>query len=342
MPVTRRPSPRNARRPAARPMRERAVQLTLLGWLLANAVVLVVGGRTLPFDWPGTAVAGQLVEFAARALEALLIIALAYALTRRRVVPDVAERAPAERARAMRETLLLLSYGAAGLLGGYFLARAFGWHPFGFHLAGSVVGTHEHVTPAEAVTWACYNLLVYATVPLVYFRRRYSATALNLTSTDRRADARLIGIVLLVESAVQFAALRPAIVDMTGPQLLFGVPLTFVLFLAGAVLPAMVFIYCVLVPRFLRLTGSVATTTVLGGLTYAAMHFWDAWMVFSSPRDALLSLIFLLLLYVPPGMVKTTLTLRTGNAWVHVWAYHALVPHTLIDTPHITHVFGIK
>ena len=104
----------------------------------------------------------------------------------------------------------------------------------------------------------------------------------------------------------------------------------------------MVFIYCVLAPRFLRLTGSVATTTILGGLTYAAMHFWDAWMVFSSPRDALLSVIFLLLLYVPPGMVKTTLTLRTGNAWVHVWAYHALVPHTLLDTPHINHIFGIK
>jgi hypothetical protein len=25
-----------------------------------------------------------------------------------------------------------------------------------------------------------------------------------------------------------------------------------------------------------------------------------------------------------PGMIKTVLTLRTGNAWVHVWAYHAL------------------
>ena len=41
-------------------------------------------------------------------------------------------------------------------------------------------------------------------------------------------------------------------------------------------------------------------------------------------------------------MMKTVLTLRTGNAWVHVWAYHALAPHTLIDTPLMVKVFGIK
>jgi hypothetical protein len=26
---------------------------------------------------------------------------------------------------------------------------------------------------------------------------------------------------------------------------------------------------------------------------------------------------------------------------VHVWAYHAIAPHVLIDTPEIVHVFGI-
>ncbi|MEU5877089.1 hypothetical protein [Spirillospora sp. NPDC047279] len=320
------------------------VMLTLLGWALANVLVVAVAGDTLPFGWPDTAgrsPGAQLADFNARVLEALLIIVLVCVVTRRRAVPDIAARAP-ERPRALRETLLLLAYGTAGMLGGYVLARALGWHPFGFHLAGSVFGTHEHVAPAEAITWAAYNLVVYAVVPLAFFRRRYSAAQLNLTSADRRADAVLIGIVLVVESVVQFAALKPAIADLGGGQLLIGVPLTFVLFLAGAVLPAMIFIYAILVPRFLRLTGSAVTTVVLGGLTYAAMHFWDAWTSFGSPGDAALSVTFLLFTYFAPGMVKTTLTLRTGNAWVHVWAYHALVPHTLIDTPHVTHVFGIK
>jgi hypothetical protein len=149
-------------------------------------------------------------------------------------------------------------------------------------------------------------------------------------------------VILVVETLVQIAALRPRTFDLTAGQLLLGVPLTFALYLAGAVLPAMIFIYAILVPRFLRLTGSTATTVILGGLTYTALHIWDAWTVFDSPGNAALSLVFLLMTYFAPGMFKTVLTVRTGNAWVHVWAYHALSPHTLADTPHVVHVFHLR
>jgi hypothetical protein len=41
-------------------------------------------------------------------------------------------------------------------------------------------------------------------------------------------------------------------------------------------------------------------------------------------------------------MVKTVLTLRTGNAWVHVWAAtHAISPHTIVDSPLIAKIFRI-
>jgi hypothetical protein len=104
----------------------------------------------------------------------------------------------------------------------------------------------------------------------------------------------------------------------------------------------MVFIYAILVPRFLRLTGSTAGTVVLGGLTYTLLHVWDAWTLFSSPGNAVLSVIFLLFTYLGPGMMKTVLTVRTGNAWVHVWGYHAFAPHTLFETSHMVEVFGIR
>ena len=104
----------------------------------------------------------------------------------------------------------------------------------------------------------------------------------------------------------------------------------------------MIFIYAILVPRYLRLTGSTAATVVLGGLTYTAAHAWDAWTVFGSVGGAALSVAFLLLTYTGPGMIKTLLTLRTGNAWVHVWAYHALAPHTLVDTPHLVEALHIR
>jgi hypothetical protein len=40
-------------------------------------------------------------------------------------------------------------------------------------------------------------------------------------------------------------------------------------------------------------------------------------------------------------MVKAAMTLRTGNAWVHVWAYHAITPHVLDDTPFIVKIFHL-
>lgn len=65
----------------------------------------------------------------------------------------------------------------------------------------------------------------------------------------------------------------------------------------------MIFIYAILVPRYLALTGSTASTVILGGLTYTLLHVWDAWTVFSSPAS--------------------------------------IAPHTLLDTPHIVKIFKI-
>jgi hypothetical protein len=80
---------------------------------------------------------------------------------------------------------------------------------------------------------------------------------------------------------------------------------------------------------------------VLGGVTYAAMHIVEGWSVFTTPRDIALSLIFVVLQYFGPGMMTTVITLRTGNAWVHVWAYHAITPHMLDDTPFIVKIFHL-
>jgi hypothetical protein len=103
----------------------------------------------------------------------------------------------------------------------------------------------------------------------------------------------------------------------------------------------MVLIYSILLPRYLKLTGSTISTVLLGGITYAAMHIVEGWSAFDSPRDTTLSLIFVLLTYVGPGMMKSVLTLRTGNAWVHAISYHAIAPHVIVDTPLVVKVFGI-
>ena len=325
---------------------QRSVQITLALWVLAYLVVLVVAHGSLPFARPvleNVSFVVQLIAPTVALVEVLVLIGVVYWLTRRRAIPDMAARAP-DRATAWREVLLLIVYSALGQIGAFLIPRTLGWHPFSFHIAGTLYGAPEHdlAVPAEVITWAIYNFLVYAVVPYLFFRRRYSAEALNLKSSNPRNDLLVVVVILVLETLFQLLAFSSAILRLTPSQLTLGIPLTFVLYFVGTVLPAMVLIYAILLPRFLKLTGSISTTVILGGIAYTLMHGLDAWLLFASPTEAVLSVIFLFFTYFAPGMIKAVLTLRTGNAWVHVWAYHAIAPHTLIDTPLMVKIFGIK
>ncbi len=324
-------------------LRHRSIWLAVAGWALVNLALLAFGGGHLPFHASTLAdppTAGVVAQTDAMFLEVFALMGVVHLLTRRRRVPDIAARVPS-RAVAARETAATIGYGVLAMVGGYLLGRALGYHAFGFHLDGMVVRTGQPVVPAEAVTWAVYNVVAYAVVPLVWFRRRYTSEQLNLRSADRRADLLLVAVVLLIESTVQLS-LNHEILDLTGRQVLLGAPLTFVLSFAGTVLPTMVFVACILVPRYLKLTRSVPAAVVLGGITYALLHLPDGWTTFHSPVDAVLSTLFVLLFYTGPGMFKAFITIRSANAWTHVWAYHAIAPHTLMDTPMFVRIFGIR
>jgi hypothetical protein len=323
---------------------QRSVQMTLATWVVANFLIQVIARGSLPFDRPSLAdlsFGQQILVTNAMILEVGVLMVIAYVLTRRRAIPSLATRAPA-RTLARTETLLLIGYGVSAQLAGLLLGKALGWDALSFHLVGTMYGTHKDVAPSEVFVWAGFTFLVYAVLPFLFFRRRYSVEELNLRSSDRRGDLRLIVVILLIETIVELIAGVFAIFELSPRQVALGAPLSFGVYFLGTVLPTMVFVYCILLPRYLRLTGSAATTVVLGGLTYALLHFFDDWMVFKTPGDAVLSVIFLLLLYSAPGMFKSLLTLRTGNAWVHVWAYHAFVPHTIGNTGLIVKIFGIR
>jgi hypothetical protein len=338
------PAPtRHARSWLARLLAEPSVRITVIAWLAANLAVVLLARGHLPFRRPllhDTPYATQLLSPNLAMLEVLALIAVAFALTRTRVIPDVAARAP-QPAVAVRETLALVGYAIAGLAGGYLVGTALGFHPISFHLTGTLYGTTAPVTRAEVGVWAAYNFAVFAVVPYLYFRRRYSTTQLNLHSTDLRNDVLVIVVILAIESVVELTGFSSAILHLGLGQVALGAPLTFAVYFVGTVLPTMVFIQCVLVPRYLRLSGSTATTVILGGVTYTLLHCFDGWLAYTTPSAVALSVIFLFLQYFGPGMIKTVLTLRTGNAWVHVWAYHAIAPHTLADTPLIVRIFRI-
>jgi hypothetical protein len=324
-------------------VRHRGVQATAVLWVVAYVLVLWLARGSLPFDRPAVARLPFTVQIAAPTvtmIEIFMLMALTFFLTRKRIIPDMAARAP-ERRVALRETILVLGYGALGQAGGWILGPALGFRAFSFHIAGSVFGCSTPPAPAEVWVWALYNFFIFAVVPYLYFRSRYTNTELNLRSSNRRNDALVIFIILGIESAFELAAFDKNLFTLSARQMLLGAPLTFAIFFIGTVLPTMVLIYAILLPRYLKLTGSAISAVLLGGLTYAAMHIVEGWSAFDSPRNSVLSLIFVLLQYFGPGMIKSVLTLRTGNAWVHAFSYHAVAPHMIVDTPLMVRVFGI-
>lgn len=324
-------------------VRHRGVQLTVILWIAAHAVVLWLARGSLPFDRPAVARLPFAVQMSAPTvtmIEIFVLMALTYFLTRKRIIPDMAARAP-ERPAALRETILVVAYAALGQAGGWILGPALGFRAFSFHIAGTVFGCSTAPEPAEVWVWSIYNFLVFAVAPYLYFRSRYTNSELNLLSSNRRNDALLIFVVLIIESAFELAAFDKNMFTLSARQMLLGAPLTFFIFFIGTVLPTMILIYAILLPRYLKLTGSAISTVLLGGLTYAAMHLVEGWSAFDSPRDSALSLIFVLLQYFGPGMIKSVLTLRTGNAWVHAFSYHVVAPHVIVDTPLMVKVFGI-
>jgi len=330
-------------RPSGARLEPRVIAAGVVGWLLLNLLVLYLANGFLPFDRPAMAhmpFALQVAMPSIGLVEQLALMVLVWALTRRHAAFDMAARAP-EAAKAWRETIGLLTYAMLGQVGGWIVGPALGYRPFSFHLAGTLVGCSTLASPGEAFVWAGYNFIVYAVIPYVVFRRAYSDRALNLASTDRANDWIVILTVLLIEGAVQLAAF-PGILHMRPQAALEAAPLSFLIFLFGTVLPTMVLIYAILLPRYLKLTGSPALTVILGGLTYALMHLVEGWSALGNPHDIALSVAFVFVSYVGPGMFKSYVTLRTGNAWVHALGYHAIAPHVIADTPMIASVFGIR
>lgn len=317
--------------------------LGLAIWLGLNGLAIWLAGGVLPFDRPNLAAlpfTAQMGLPTAGLIEVGLLMAVVWGLTRRRAIPDIAARAPAK-ARAARETALVLAWAMAGQAGGWLIAPLLGFKAFSFHLAGTLVGCTLPPTPREALFWAGYNFLVFAVVPYLWFRRSYSNTALNLRSTAPGNDLLVILVIGVIETASELVAF-PGVFKLTPHQFAAAGPLALLIFGLGTVLPTMILIYAILIPRYLKLTGSFAGTVLLGGATYAVMHLVEGWSNFSTPRDAVLSLSFVLLTYAGPGMFKTFVTLRTGNAWVHAIAYHAIAPHVVVDAPLIAKVFAIR
>lgn len=322
-------------------VRQRSFQASLLLWVVISvaAVALCHGTMPLPIGpHPGKPVA--MVISSSIALVFLVLEAgLVTLITRRRTMPDLGVRAP-ERRVALRETMWLWIYGAAVLLAGRLLGLRYFGEGIAMHLNGSLVGATRVQSPAEVYTWAAYNGILLAAVPYVVFRMRgYSNQQLDLKSSNLKSDLIIIAVVLAIGCFMDLT-LDGNFLKLTHHQQIVGGLLSFALHLFGTDLPVMIFIYSILMPRYAKLTSPV-TAFLLGAASYPALHVFESWTRYDSVAHAVLSVIVVFLIFFPPGVMKSFLTMRTGNAWVHVWGFHAISPHVTVDTRLIVRDFHI-
>ena len=315
----------------------RAVQILAAATILSLVAAWLLGAGGFPFDRPAVGIMDQAQNIRIQVVQivfALLVIAVAFWVTRRREAVDFQSRTP-EKAVAKREAIWLLIYGTAVLFVGGLLG-------IGAHLHGAIFGPTRDVVPREIYVWSAYNFLLFAVIPYLIFRRRgYDNRAMCLRSENLRNDTILIIVVLILESIAELATF-PGLFSLSAGQLAIGMPVTLVVHLLGTGIPVTIFVYALLFPRYMKATGSAASAIVFGALTYAWLHIFEYWAVYDSLTNSILTLIFLFLQFTFPGLIKSFLTWRTGNAWVHLWAYHAIAPHVTVDTPHIVRVFGIR
>jgi hypothetical protein len=306
-------------------------------WIICSFVIILFASQEMIDDrqlLEGSSIASVLISQYTQLFWALMIMAVTYFLTRKRKITSLTERAP-EKSIALKEVIWFIVYGITILAGGQIIGQMFHISGFGWHLHGSFYGSQHTISAVEVLLWSAYNFTFYVVVPYIYTRKKgYSHSALNLRSAHRKKDVLLILTILVIESIGQLSV-QSHFFELTPYQMLTGGIASFFIHLLGTVLPAMFFIYCFLISRYMRLTGSVIVTTILGGLTYAGFHLFEYWTVYTSFETALVSVSFVFMQFVGPGMVKSYLTLKTGNAWVHALSYHAIAPHVLIDTPHI-------
>jgi hypothetical protein len=322
--------------------RHPSLWIALVIWFLLSGAAILLCRNGVPLDRPELASIPPITDVLNNSIglfSIILLIGIVSFLARRRPLLNLAERAP-ERGIALRETLAMWIYGVVVLFAGRILGQHYFGEGIALHLNGCLFGATHVQSPAAVYTWAAYNGILLALLPYLLFRRRgYSREALNLRSANWKNDALIIAVVMLIGCAYELGG--PNIFQLTLHQQLVGGALSLVLHLCGTDLPIMIFIYAILLPRYARLFSPLVAFLV-GAVSYPLMHVFESWTRYDSLYHAVISVLFVLLTFFPAGVMKSFLTLRTGNAWVHMWGFHAITPHVMVDTRLVVQDFHIR
>ena len=319
-------------------LRNRAVWVFTAFLIVAHLLILVVGSNGLELSLSGNSGMSDNLIFIGSGVLYAVVLFTVHLVTRKRERIDFVALTPSKQVSAL-EILWLWVYALVALS---VLGLGFG---VGLHLPGTIFQPDIQLTASYTFIWAAVNFVLFAVIPYVVFRARgYSNKDLFLTSRNIRADILLIIIILVIESLGEWFGIPDGFrfFSMSPGQITLGGSLTILLHLVGTGIPIMIFVQSILVPRYMKLTNSVTASVILGGFSYATFHLYEFWTLYGSFETVLLSIIFVYLQFTGAGMIKAFMTLRSGNAWTHLWGYHMIAPHLWMDAIIIVTAFGIR
>ncbi|MEM7115301.1 MAG: hypothetical protein AAF614_22865 [Chloroflexota bacterium] len=309
--------------------RNRSVQLAL-AFVIIGLTVYGLGGPQIPAI--AEMVPEQIRDEFTLMPQFLALTLIIYLITRNRPLPNFIARSP-ERDRAIQDLIIFGVYYFAAIVG----LASFGitYHPPDVFAGDSSFGAQE------MINWMTINFIFYGIIPYLFFRWRGSSNAdLGLAGNNWTLD--IWPLIAIGSIDAFFAITTRGFLSLTPSQMASAVPLTLIMYGLGAGIPIVIMTQAIVAPRIMKLTNSPITTVIVLTFTYAMFSSTDGGVVFESGGHAFYVILFWVTRNIGPGLVKAMLTIRTGNSWLHMIAFHVVSFHMWADAPTVAFLFGLR
>ncbi|MEM7332520.1 MAG: hypothetical protein AAF490_10540 [Chloroflexota bacterium] len=309
--------------------RNRSVQIAI-AFTVLGLTIYGLGGPQIPAiaEMVPEQISGEFVLMP----QFLVLSLIIYLITRNRTLPDFVARSPA-RDKAVQDLVIFGLYYFVAIIG----LASFGitYHPPDLLAEGVNFGAQD------MINWMTINFIFYGAIPYLFFRWRGSSNIdLGLAGNNWSLD---IWPLLAIGGIDAFFAITTrGFLSLTPSQMVSAVPLTLIMYGLGAGIPIVIMTQAIVAPRIMMLTNSPITTVIVLTFTYAMFSSTDGGIVFESGGHAFYVILFWVTRNMGPGLVKAMLTVRTGNSWLHMIAFHVVSFHIWADAPTVAFLFGLQ
>ena len=201
----------------------------------------------------------------------------------------------------------------------------------GLHFPGTdiyVTGSHAQ---ADVFIWIITYTFIYTVIPLYWLKKRGFSLRKLFSSFKWIRDLWIIIVYWAIDF---FGPIFAGSSDFFG-----GISSSRPL---GAGLPVVVMMHMIFIPRVAVLIENKLTVILLGGLFYSLFSLFDQGVDYRSLSSALTSFTYIVMTQTLDGMGKATLTVVTGNPFIHFITLHVVSARVPFDTRMYIEIFRLK